>query len=83
MGAAIVLLSILYLGSNKLAAPTRHITPTSDPRTGVESGAAKPPEYRPIVHTMPAFLRRIEQRVQKMPDAQRQAIMDKIKAGNY
>jgi len=89
IGAGIVIFVLLYLGTNKFAAPaftTQTRTTIPDPKARAESssgaGAAKP-AFRVPLKTMPAYLREIEARVNKMPAPQREQIMEKLKHGAY
>jgi hypothetical protein len=84
-----ILLVVEHLGTPKFAAPsvqTQTRTTIPDPNARAESssadGAAKVP-FRPHLKTMSAFLRGIEAKVNKMPEPQREAIMEKLRRGAY
>jgi hypothetical protein len=82
IGAGIILLC-QYLGTTNLAASRFGVTPTnSAPRKeSTPAEAAKPPIPRP--KTMAAYLRDLEARIPRMPEAQRDSIMEKLNHGDY
>jgi hypothetical protein len=82
IGAGIILLC-QYLGTTNLAASRFGVTPTnSAPRKeSTPAEAAKPPIPRP--KTMAAYLRDVEARIPKMAAPQREAIMEKLRQGDF